>query len=66
MSMAKNTLNYAQLNEMATNELVNLAEEHLEVHYNSLIEEIVQSEIHEEDKEEVINYILECQNRMPN
>lgn len=66
--MAKNTLNYSQIMELPDLEICQIAEEHLSVESNYEVEEILvnfESELDEDSRELIVEYILECQNKMP-
>ena len=68
MSLAQNTMNFAQILELKDEELVLMAEEHLSTTENNLVENILnnyETSLTEEDREELANFILQAQNQMP-
>jgi hypothetical protein len=65
MSMAKNTMSYSDLFDLNIIELGSIAEEPLNSIANFNIEEILHSNDLEEHREELVEYILECQDLMP-
>lgn len=68
MSMAQNTMTIAQILDLSDLEVVMMAEEHLEVESNNEVEEIIsnmESNLDNEDKLVLAEFIVTCQNLMP-
>ena len=69
MSMAQNTMNFAEILSLSDQEICDMAEEHLEVEQNAEVEEILNNfngKLNEDDKECLAQFIVDCQNLMPN